>query len=47
MNDMNSADVNTSQDSDIDERKFKRDILVFSMVIAILWLALMVMVMTH
>jgi len=47
MKEMNLAVVNTSQDSDIDSREFKRHVLFFSMVGGILWLALMVMVMTH
>ena len=45
MNEMNSAVVNTSQDSDMDSRRFYRDILLGSLIVMILWLALIIMIM--
>ena len=45
MNEMNSAVVNTSQDSDLDSRRFHRDILLLSLAAVVLWLALMIMIM--
>jgi len=45
MNEMNLAVVNTSQDSDMDSRRFYRDILLGSLIVMILWLALIIMIM--